>query len=201
MAAVLKSWRLFGVLALAISATNVLGLPYADFQSARGTEFIIWYAVICALPCLLVAFTASSVATLWPSRATRWLLANRRYIGLAFAFGMSWHFVFVAYFLATFGYHMRSIDLTLDIIGLCFLVAMTLTSFPRFARRLSAANWKRLHRTGIYTLWFLPTFFFLDDYLKDHDPLYLEILGVLFAALALRILAWRHRSVAVRSVA
>jgi hypothetical protein len=40
-----------------------------------------------------------------------------------------------------------------------------------------------------------------DDYLKDDDPLYLEILGVLFAALALRSLAWRHRSVALRSVA
>jgi DMSO/TMAO reductase YedYZ heme-binding membrane subunit len=110
---------------------------------------------------------------------------------------MSWHFLFVAYFLVTFGYHMRAIDLTLDIIGLCFLIAMTLTSFPRFARRLSVANWRRLHRTGIYTLWFLPVFFFLDDYLKGRDPLYLEILAVLFAALALRLLAWRHTSVAV----
>jgi hypothetical protein len=201
MAAALKSWRLFGVLALAISAVDALGLRHADFHSVRGTEFIVWYAVVCALPCLLVAFTASAVATLWPSRGTRWLLANRRYIGLAFAFGMSWHLVFVAYFLATFGYHMRSIDLTLDLIGLCFLLAMTLTSFRRFARRLSIANWRRLHRTGIYTLWFLPAFFFLDDYLKDHDPLYLEILGVLFAALALRVLAWRHRSVAVRRIA
>jgi DMSO/TMAO reductase YedYZ heme-binding membrane subunit len=114
---------------------------------------------------------------------------------------MSWHFLFVAYFLATFGYHMRAIDLTLDIIGLCFLIAMTLTSFPRFARRLSVANWRRLHRTGIYTLWFLPTFFFLDDYLKGRDPLYLQILSVLFAALALRFFAWRHTSMAVRSVA
>jgi DMSO/TMAO reductase YedYZ heme-binding membrane subunit len=38
---------------------------------------------------------------------------------------------------------MRSIDLTLDIIGLCFLIAMTLTSLPRFARRLRVANWRR----------------------------------------------------------
>jgi len=201
MAAVLKSWRLFGVLVLAISTADLLALPHADFHTLRGTEFMVWCTVVCALPCLLIAFTASSVAILWPSRTTRWILANRRYIGLAFAFGMSWHFAFVAYFLLTFGYHMRSIDLTLDIIGLCFLIAMTLTSFPRFARRLSVANWRRLHRTGIYTLWFLPTFFFLDDYLRDHEPLYLGMLGVLFAALALRFLAWRHASVAVRSIA
>jgi len=201
MAAFLKSWRLFGVLALAISTADCMGLTHADFHSLRGTEFIVWYTVICALPCLLIAFTASSLAIMWPSRATRWILANRRYIGLAFAFGMSWHFLFVAYFLVTFGYHMRAIDLTLDIIGLCFLIAMTLTSFPRFARRLSVANWRRLHRTGIYTLWFLPTFFFLDDYLKGRDPLYLEILAVLFAALGLRFLAWRHTSVVVRRAA
>lgn len=201
MAAVLKSWRLFGVLAFAISAADLLGLPHPDFHALRGTEFIVWYTVLCALPCLLIVFSASSLAILWPSRTTRWILANRRYIGLAFAFGMSWHFLFVTYFLVTFGYHMRSIDLTLDIIGLCFLIAMTLTSFPRFARRLSVANWRRLHRTGIYTLWFLPTFFFLDDYLKDHDPLYLEILAVLFAPLALRFLAWRHASVVIRRAA
>ena len=201
MAAVLKSWRLFGVLALAVSTVDGLALPHADFHSLRGTEFMVWYTVLCALPFLLIAFTASSIALLWPGRFTRWILANRRYIGLAFAFGMIWHFLLVAYFLATFGYHMRTIDLTLDIIGLCFLIAMTLTSFPRFARRLSVANWRRLHRTGIYTLWFLPVFFFLDDYLKGREPLYLEILAVLFAALALRFLAWRHTSVVVRRVA
>jgi methionine sulfoxide reductase heme-binding subunit len=201
MATALKSWRLFWVLALAISTADCLALPHADFHSLRGTEFIVWFTVVCALPCLLVAFSTSSVAILWPNRNTRWLLANRRYIGLAFAFGMSWHFVFVAYFLARFGYHMRSIDLTVDIIGLCLLIAMTLTSFPRFARRLSIANWRRLHRTGIYTLWFLPIFFFLDDYLRDHEPLYLVMLGILFAPLALRLLAWRHASVAVRSAA
>jgi hypothetical protein len=63
----LKAWRLFWVLALAVSTAIAVGLPYADFHTVHGTEFIVVHAVLCALPCLLVAFTASSLAALWPS--------------------------------------------------------------------------------------------------------------------------------------
>jgi hypothetical protein len=85
MAKNLESWRLFWMLALTVSTAICLGLPFADFHTWRGTEFIILHAVLCALPFFLVAFTASSLATLWRSRRTRWLLSNRRYFGLAFA--------------------------------------------------------------------------------------------------------------------
>jgi len=199
MTAVIKAWRLFGLLAAVISVTICLGLPLADFHSVRGTEFIILYSVLCALPFLLVAFTASSLVVLWPSSATRWILVNRRYIGLAFAFGMAWHFVFVGYFMASFGNRLRWFDLTLDIVGACFLFAMTLTSFRRFSRHLSPANWRRLHKTGIYTLWLLPTYFFLDDYLETQQPYWLALFAVLLAAVLLRFLAWRRRSVVLRS--
>ena len=201
MATAIKSWRLFGLLAVAESAAICLGLPYADFHSISGTEFIVVYSVLCALPCLLIAFTASSLVVLWPSRTTRWILANRKYIGLAFAFGMAWHFAFVAYFMASFGNRLRWFDLTFDIIGACFLLAMTLTSFRRFSRYLSLANWRGLHKTGIYTLWFLPTYFFLDDYVEKRQPYWFVLFGVLLAALSLRVLAWRRRPLMARTAA
>ena len=196
----IESWRLFWVLAIAISTAICLGLPYADFQTARGTEFIILHSVLCALPCLLIAFTASSLATLWPSRSTRWLLANRRYFGLAFASGMSWHFAFVGYYLILFGNPINNRDLTLDLIGLCFLLAMTLTSFRRFARRLNLADWRRLHKMGIYTLWFLPTFFYVDDLRNNWDPFLFGVLIVLFATLILRGIAWAKKSVLPKQI-
>src|SRR5215467_14431950 len=201
MATAIKSWRLFGLLAVAESAAICLGLPYADFQSVPGTEFIIVYSVLCALPCLLVAFTASSLVVLWPSRTTRWILANRRYIGLAFAFGMAWHFAFVAYFMASFGNRLRWFDFTLDIVGACLLLAMTLTSFRRISRYLSTRNWRRLHKTGIYTLWLLPTYFFLDDYVEKRQPYWFLLFGVLLAAVSLRVLAWRRRPLMARTAA
>jgi sulfoxide reductase heme-binding subunit YedZ len=195
-----ESWRLFWVLAIAIGTANCLGLPSADFHTARGTEFIILYAVLCALPFLLIAFTASSLATLWPSPITRWMLANRRYFGLAFAFGMSWHFAFVGYYLIVFGDPIKNRDLILDLIGLCFLLAMTLTSFQRFARRLSLAEWHRLHKTGIYVLWFLPTFFYLGNLRSHWDMFHFWVLSVLLAALILRGIARAKKSVLFKRI-
>ena len=199
MAKTLESWRLFWVLALATTVAIGLGLPLTDFHSKQGAEFMVLHAVLCALPCLLVAFTASSLATLWPSPRTRWLLSNRRYFGLAFAFGMAWHFMFVSYFMISFGKRLPPRDLTLDLIGIVFLVAMTLTSFRRIARRLSLRNWRRLHKTGIYTLWFLPTFFYFDDFVRDQDFFDAAVISVLVAAVLLRGIAWGRRPARLRT--
>jgi DMSO/TMAO reductase YedYZ heme-binding membrane subunit len=113
-------------------------------------------------------------------------MANRRYVGLAFAAGMTWHFVFVGYFFWAFGNRLAARDLTLDLIGLLFLLAMTVTSFPRFRSKMTPANWRRLHKAGIYTLWFLPSFFFLDDFLRDRDLFDGAAVGVLLAAFTVR---------------
>jgi hypothetical protein len=182
-----RSWRLFWTLAAAISVAVCLGLPRVDFRSDRSVEALILRTIVCALPCLIAAFMASSLVRLWPGRFTRWLLANRRYVGLAFAAGMAWHFAFVGYFFWAFGNRLQPRDLTLDLIGLSFLLAMTVTSFARFRGGMSPANWRRLHKTGIYTLWFLPTFFFLDDFIRERDPFDATAVAILLAALAVRI--------------
>lgn len=186
------------MLAIAISIANGIVLPSADFHSAHDTETVVLHSVFCALPFLLVAFTASSLATLWPNRATRWLLSNRRNFGLAFAFAMAWHFAFVGYFTVAFGNHVSASDLTLDIVGLCFLIAMTLTSFRRFARRLAPAVWRRLHKTGIHVLWFLPTYFYLEDYRDNHDVFYLGTGCVFPSALLIRGLACTKRRIPLK---
>jgi methionine sulfoxide reductase heme-binding subunit len=193
MATSFGSWRLFWMLALAVSTAICLGLPFTDFHTFRGTEFIILHAVLCALPFFLVAFTASSLATLWPSRRTRWLLSNRRYFGLAFAFGMAWHLTFVTYATVAFGNRVSPRDLTLDFIAVSFLLAMTLTSFRSIARRLSLANWRRLHKVGAYTICLVVTFFYLDDIRTRWNPLYLGMACLLLFAWVLRIFAWARK--------
>jgi methionine sulfoxide reductase heme-binding subunit len=152
-------------------------------------EFIILHSVRCALPFLVVAFVASSLATLWPSRGTRWLLSNRRYIGLAFAFGMAWHLTFVAYTFAAFGNQLTAMALVLDLIGVGFLIAMTATSFRWCSRYLSPVNWKRLHKVGIYAIWLLVTYIYFGSVRGSPDHLHEAGLAVLLAAWALRIVA------------
>jgi DMSO/TMAO reductase YedYZ heme-binding membrane subunit len=188
----LNSWSLFWVLALAASVADVLGLPAADFHSARGMSSIIVRTVRCALPLFLVAFTASSLATLWPSAGTRWLLANRRYIGLAFAFSMAWHFSFVAYTIWAFGNPLNAKATALDAIGFLFLLLLTLTSFRSFARHLSPVNWRRLHKTGVYVIWLVATAIYFHS-LRDGDLLHRVVFAVLLAAWALRAVAWAKK--------
>jgi sulfoxide reductase heme-binding subunit YedZ len=199
MRKLLESWRLFRLLAFAISAIICVALPFTDFRSVHGTEFIILYSVRCALLFFLIAFTASSLATLWPSPGTRWLLSNRRYFGLAFAFGMGWHLTFVAYTILRFGNHLNGTATTLDLIGLAFLVALTLTSFRSIAHRLSPASWRRLHKVGVYAIWLLATYIYLLNVLGGADLFHSVALGVLAAAWLLRLAAWTRTQLLRRS--
>jgi methionine sulfoxide reductase heme-binding subunit len=189
----LNSWSLFWTLALATSVANLLGLPNLDFHSARGMSPIILRSVRCALPLFLVAFTASSLATLWPSAFTRWLLANRRYIGLAFAFAMAWHFSFVAYTIGSFGNPLNAKATALDAIGFVFLLLLTLTSFRAGARRLSQSNWRRLHKTGVYVIWLVATTIYFHSVRNDGDLVHRIAFAALLAAWMLRVVAWARK--------
>jgi methionine sulfoxide reductase heme-binding subunit len=206
MVKAVESWRLFWLLALATSIAICIPLPLADFHSARGTSSMILRSVRYSLPLFLLAFTASSLATLWPSRPTRWLLRNRRYVGLGFAFGMAWHFSFVGYSIFSFGLSASGLTargLALDIIGLIFLLLMTITSFRWFAHRLSTANWRRLHKTGVYVIWFVATYIYMSNVRQGGDMLHFVTFSLLIAAWLLRVSAWVNRRVraAIRSTA
>jgi methionine sulfoxide reductase heme-binding subunit len=191
------SWRLFWVLALASSAAIALNLPGTDFHSARGMEPIIVNSVRCALPLFLVAFTASSLVVLWPNRRTRWLLANRRYIGLAFAFGMAWHFSFVAYSIWLFGNRLNAKATTLDVIGFIFLLLLALTSFDWSKRRMSHANWRRLHKIGVYVIWLLATEIFAGVVRGGGGLWDILFLSLFLAAWLLRLAAWMKQRLRV----
>jgi sulfoxide reductase heme-binding subunit YedZ len=193
MAKAVESWRLFWLLALIMSVAICLGLPFADFHSARGIHPMIQRSVRYALPLFLLAFTASSLATLWPSRVTRWLLRNRRYVGLGFAFGMAWHFCFVGYSIFSFGLFDSGLTprgLALDLVGLAFLLVMTLTSFRWSARRLTPASWRRLHKTGVYVIWFVATYIYARHI---GDIVHVVASSLLIGACLLRLAAWARR--------
>jgi DMSO/TMAO reductase YedYZ heme-binding membrane subunit len=195
----MDSWRLFQVLAFVISAAICIALPSTDLQTLHGTEFIVLYSVRCALPFFIAAFTASALAILWPTRSTRWLLSNRRYFGLAFAFGMGWHLTFVAYTTLRFGNHLNRTATTLDLIGFAFLLALTLTSFRWFAQRLRPASWRRIHKMGVYAIWFLATYIYLVRARGDGDLFDFVALSVLVAAWLLRVAAWTRLQLLRRS--
>ena len=191
-------WSLFWVLALAASTATLLGLPHTDFHSAGGMAPIVHRSVRCALPLFVLAFTASSLAILWPSTLTRWMLANRRYIGLAFAFAMALHFGFVTYFIWTFGNPLNFRATMMDVVGFIFLLMMTLTSFRWGARYVSRANWRRLHKTGVYAIWLVAILIYFHGVRVGAGLMYDVFLGVLLVTWMLRIAAWARQRLSGR---
>jgi sulfoxide reductase heme-binding subunit YedZ len=185
--------RLPCALAFVLSAVNIVSVAEADFDSARGTVPAVILAVRFALPFFVLAFIASSAAVLWPSRVTRWLVLNRRYLGLSFAFGMAWHFALVGYYLAKFGVHLNPTIVVLDLVGLLFLLALTLTSFRAFAVYLSAKSWRRLHKAGVYAIWLLAIFIYIESVRWGPNAFDWVALIVLLAAWVLRLFASRRQ--------
>jgi DMSO/TMAO reductase YedYZ heme-binding membrane subunit len=113
---------------------------------------------------------------------------------------MAWHFTFVAYSVFSFGLNPSGLTpraLELDLIGFFFLFLMTLTSFRWFARRLAPANWRRLHKTGVYVIWFVATYIYMNSVRHGGDVLPIVAFSLLIAAWLLRVIAWVNSKVRV----
>ena len=179
------------LLSLGVSIVIAAGLPLANMRTAVGAESMVLHSVHCALPLFLVAFVASSLVRLRPSRVTRWLLRNRRAFGLGFAVGMAWHLAFVVYFMAKFDRHLNGLALGMDLIGLAFLIALTATSYRSVRRLLPPRSWTLLHRTGVHVIWLLVAWIYLLSARYSPDLSHLATLVVLLGVLGIRVLSWQ----------
>jgi len=193
----INGWRLFAVIAGVISIFMLLQLESTDFSSPQDLSAMIQYSVRWAVPFIFLVIATSALFKLFPNHLTRWLLRNRRYIGLCFAVAMAWQGAFI--FLVSFSHsahYYGEIYLLRDELegssGYLLLVAMTVTSFGVFRRRISAEQWRFLHLSGVIFLWAYPFSVYWWNvfyYQTQHwfDWLF-YMLG--YTAFALRILAW-----------
>jgi hypothetical protein len=139
---------------------------------------------------------------IFPGSFTRWLLRNSRIFGLSFAAGMAWQLFFILWMVIGFwDYYIAEaysyFDLAEQIPGYLILIAMTATSF-RFGRsKLSASQWKILHKGGIYFLWGVvwSTYWFELFYYEDIQAIDYAYYWAGFAAWGIRMLAWSKKRV------
>jgi len=131
-------------------------------------------------------FTASSLARIAPTPTTRFLLRNRRYIGLSFALVMATHLVLVLSNLMMTNATKPLVFLVGGGVAYAFLGLMVLTSNNAAVRALGAKRWKRLHKTGSYILWATVV---TGAAFAPLDRAWILVLCA--AALALRIMAYR----------
>ena len=92
---IVNGWNLLWLITVPISVVVVLTMIRLDLSQAEGVSSMIQLTVRCAVPCLYVAFAASSIRVLFPGIFSRWILRNRRIIGLCFALAMAWQLLFI----------------------------------------------------------------------------------------------------------
>jgi DMSO/TMAO reductase YedYZ heme-binding membrane subunit len=146
----------------------------------------------------LMTFVARPLVQLSRSGVARWLLANRRYLGVAAAYAQLLHGLAIAWLFARFeSYEPDVVGLIGGGLGFALYFAMALTSSDAAQAALGKRGWKALHKTGAWWIWFVfaqtnagnvPLAF--EKLGLAHQVLYFGIQLALVGALALRVAAW-----------
>ena len=157
-APVANRWSLFWLLVLPMTAAMLAGMQRLDLSAPEDVTRMITWSVRWAVPFIFLIVAAPALPRLFPGEFPRWLLRNRRYVGLVFAAAMAWQGVFI-FILSTqhSGFYYADVYLLRDELegssGYLLLAAMVITSFRIGRRPLSLMQWKALHRSGMYFLW------------------------------------------------
>lgn len=183
-------WKLFTALAavtLLMTAAMLLSQPFG----VEGLRSAIRATARSSFVLFLAAFLASALVTLLPGAASRQLLRERRYIGLAFAFSHSVHgaliYLYAQRYPELFWAVRTAVANIPGSLGYLFILLLTLTSFKAPMRLLGPRLWKGLHSTGT---WVLAAVFCLSFYKRI--PLggwYPLAFALMFAAIALKLIA------------
>lgn len=161
----LQGWRITTLVTCLIVVGLVINFGLAGWNApaithaidATGRSSLILFAI---------AFTASSVVSVWPSSLSRWSLRNRRWIGLSFA---SSHFIHLGLIISMTVFFpdpfVRDQSMAQWVFGglaYGFVLLIAPTSTNQAQRWMGMKTWKPLHFVGSHWIWTL----FLLTYLK-----------------------------------
>jgi len=196
----INGWKLFWLVTVSISVGMVIAMATSNLSTGAGVSAMVQLSVRCSVPLLFLVFSASATQVLFPSPFSRWLLRNRKYLGLAFAAAMAWQALFILWLVIAYtDYYADEVYVLRDaiegLIGYVFLLAMAVTSFSRTRKYLNPRQWRLLHLSGIYFLWAYAFSTYWWSLYYYSDPVLLDNVFYWsgFAAWALRATAWGKR--------
>jgi DMSO/TMAO reductase YedYZ heme-binding membrane subunit len=199
----INGWPLFALIAIPISILVILEMMSLDMSTAPAVSEMIGYSVRLAIPFIYIVVAASSLQILYPSIFSKWLLRNRKYVGLCFAVAMAWQGLFI-FIISTFfrEYYFESIYVLRDEIegsvGYIFLTGMILTSFQVTRKKITQKQWKLIQQGGMYVLWAYPfsvywwNLYYYEGPPEMHDYI---LYWAGFIAFTLRIAAWGKKRI------
>jgi methionine sulfoxide reductase heme-binding subunit len=160
-----------------------------------GWRVVIRATARTSLVLFTAAYVASSLRALRRGAATKWLLANRRSVGLSYAVSHTLHLGAIgALSRVAADFEPATMTVVFGGIAYVFLYAMALTSSDRAVVAMGTANWRRLHRAGMHYNWFI----FAQSYLRRgfaEPGLYSALAAIVVGGAAIRVAAYaRARS-------
>lgn len=201
-AATRPGWSLTLAVCAALALGSLLLLALAGVAE-EGVRTWVRATARASLALFLLTFIARPLRQFVRSDATRWLLASRRYVGVAAAFAQLLHGISLVWLFSRFTRYEPDLVGTLGGgLGFAAYFAMALTSSDRARAAIGSRSWSSLHRAGSWWIWFVflqtnagNIAFAFEKLGVAHGLLYVGIVLALLAALALRVAAWvRSRS-------
>lgn len=194
-----NGWTLFNYIGIAILVTTLFILV-TDNDLVNSLKTAIRATARFSFILFIITFTASGLLTLVPAPLTKYILRNRKWLGLAFAFSHFVHAVLI-FSLACASDDYRSsfsaFDNASGFVGYAFLVLMTITSFKPTRRFVGERNWRILHTSG---MWIFAYIFWKTNYdLLPQSALYVVCLNLMSCAIAVQLIAKIARHIKVKS--
>ncbi|MBL8569158.1 MAG: hypothetical protein JNK84_08735 [Phreatobacter sp.] len=188
-----EGWTLTGTITLALLAASAL----IHVQAGGGTDgfrAVIRFTARTSLVLFLMSFAASSLVRLAPSRLTRWMMRNRRYLGVSFAMSHVIHAAaIIALVRADAALFWQLSNLGSVVTGsttYLVIALMTATSFDAAVRWVGPRVWRSLHWWGAWYIWV--SFVFTNGKRVPMSLWYLGPVALLGLAMALRWMASRR---------
>jgi len=144
---------------VAIGAVAILGIAGAVISTRDPGEHefraLLRVTAMTSTLLFLPIFTAAARQLRWPSATGRWVLANRRYLGLTFATSHAVHTYAIVSLIRLVPQGAAAINPLTRLFGgagLVLIAAMAATSNDASQRALGPW-WGRLHRVGLWVVW------------------------------------------------
>lgn len=185
-----SGWNLTITLSLLLITNVLVTLAILDIQDKETISVLIRSTAKFSFTLFILTFSASSLYYFWKNSFTKWLLANRRYIGVSFAISHYLHLfslILMTLFIKFNVFEDRGVFVTVaGGIAYLFITIMTITSFDKVKKLISLKHWKRIHITGSYLLWII----FAKSYLPNafHSTKAIIFSVILLVVLGLRVL-------------
>ena len=185
----LQGWRITTLVTFLIVVGLMVNFGLAGWEAAAITDAIDATGR-CSLILFAIAFTSSSIESLWPSSLSRWTLRNRRWIGLSFASSHFIHFGLIismtVFFPDPFVREQSMAQWVFGGLAYGFVLLMALTSTDQAQRWMGMKNWKRLHFVGSHWIWTLFLLTYIKHFKEGPHWFYLPFLVFTLALIPLR---------------